>query len=165
MSWLLHEEATTPFESILAHRPELLAGYRAFYESLWTEGLVPRRILELCRLRVAAIHGCRQEWLIRDAEVDLSSRELQALESGDPAPFDETEQAALAVAERMPYQHHELTDEEVAKVKQTIGNGGCVSLLNALALFDANCRLKLTFDVREEPMALKQPPTRDGALA
>ncbi len=165
MSWILQEDAGTPFESLLAHRPELLAGYRAFYASLWAEGLVPRRMLELCRLRIAAIHDCRQEWLIRDAAVTLSNDELQALQNGTQAPFDDAERAALAVAERIPYQHHQLTDEEVELVKQTIGNGGCVSLLNALALFDANCRLKLTFDVRAEPMTLEQPPTRNGALA
>jgi alkylhydroperoxidase family enzyme len=165
MSWLTNKAASTPFEGFLAHRPELLAGYRVFYSSLWTEGLVPRRILELCRLRVAAIHGCKPEWVIRDAEVALSAEQLAALEHGRLESFDAAERAALTVAERVPYQHHALTDDEVAQVKQHLGDAGCVSLLNALVLFDVNCRLKLTFDVDAEPMTLRQPPSRDGALA
>jgi hypothetical protein len=164
MSRLPAKDAKTPFESVLAHRPELLTRYRAFLSSLWSEGLVPRRILELCRLRVAAIHDCEQEWIIRDAEVALSQDQLDSLKSGQLEPFNAAEQAALVVAERMPYQHHQLTDGEVDAVKQTIGDAGCVSLLNAVALFDANCRLKLTFDVGAEAMTLGQPPLRDGAL-
>lgn len=165
MGWLADKAAKTPFEAVLAHRPELLAGYRAFYSSLWTEGLVPRRILELCRLRVAAIHGCEPEWVIRDAEVAVSAEQLVALERGRLEPFDPTERAALTVAERVPYQHHALTDDEVAQVKQHLGDAGCVSLLNALVLFDVNCRLKLTFEIDAEPMVLTQPPNSDGALA
>ena len=156
--------AKTPFESVLAHRPELLAGYRAFLSSLWSEGLVPRRILELCRLRVAAIHDCEPEWVVRDAEVPLTDDELDALKAGKLEPFDSAEQAALVVAERMPYQHHQLADVEVEAVKQTIGDAGCVSLLNAVALFDGNCRLKLILDVVPEATSLDQPPLRDGAL-
>jgi alkylhydroperoxidase family enzyme len=165
MSWLQKQDAKTPFEGFLAHRPELLERYRAFYASLWREQLVPRRTLELCRLRVAAIHDCRQEWVIRDAEVSLSAEQVAALERGDLQPFAEAERAALTVAERIPYQHHALTDDEVAEVKRSIGDAGCVSLLNALVLFDVNCRLKLTFEIPAEPMTLPQPPIKDGALA
>jgi hypothetical protein len=165
MAWLAEADAKTPFEALLTHRPELLEGYRAFYASLWSERLVPRRTLELCRLRVAAIHDCAAEWAIRDAQVVLSAGELTALQRGDLQTFDQAERAALTVSERIPYQHHALTDDEVAAVRQRIGDAGCVSLLNALVLFDVNCRLKLTFEVGEEPMALEQPPLRDGALA
>ena len=50
------------------------------------------------------------------------------------------EAAALAVADRIPYQHHQLDDEEVAAVRQFFGDAGCVTLLTALAFFDVSCR-------------------------
>jgi alkylhydroperoxidase family enzyme len=145
--WITEKGAATPFEAVLANRPELLEGYRRFYRSVWEAGLVPPRLLELCRLRIAAIHGCPAEWDLRDADVILSADELAALERGETATFGPAEAAALAVAERIPYQHHQLTDDELQRVTEAIGEAGCVSLLNALVLFDANCRLKLTFGI------------------
>ena len=147
MSWIQDESGNTPLEALLAHRPPLLEGYRKFYAALWQEGLVSARVLEICRLRIAAIHDCAAEWHIRDSGVQLGDDEVDAILRGEAGCFDEGERAALSAAERIPYQHHEMTDDEVAALKQAFGDGGCVSLLNALVLFDANCRLKLVFDV------------------
>ena len=46
-------QAASELEGVLRHRPELLEKYRVFYQSFWQDGLVPRRVLELCRRRVA----------------------------------------------------------------------------------------------------------------
>lgn len=165
MSWLSMKDAKTPFESILSHRPELLKDYRAFCQSIWDHGLVSHRTLELCRLRIAAIHGCRQEWVIRNGQIRLLESELSALECGDFSQFDELERAALIMAERIPYQHHELTDEELELTRTILGNAGCVALLTALAFFDVNCRLKLTLSTPEEPIILNRPPLIDESLA
>lgn len=145
MTWLSNEAERRTLDDLLALRPELQARYRAFYTSIWENGLVPRRVLELCRLRIAAIHDCESEWAERDPEVQLDDTELATLRRGELGPFDDAERAALVVAERIPFQHHELTDAEVANLKKHLGDAGCVSHLNALVLFDVNCRLKLTF--------------------
>jgi len=147
MTWLRNNSDTPTLDGLLAQRPELLEKYQAFYASIWEAGLVPRRMLELCRLRVAAIHDCEPEWMQRDAQVELGEGELEALRRGDFKPFDAAEQAALAVTELLPYAHHALTDDDVAQVKAQLGDAGCVSLINALVLFDVNCRLKLAFDL------------------
>lgn len=147
MTWLRDNSDTPTLDGLLAQRPELLEKYRTFYASIWEAGLVPRRVLELCRLRVAAIHDCEAEWTQREAGVELGAEELEALRRGDFEPFDAAEQAALAVTELLPFAHHALTDEDVATVKAELGDAGCVSLINALVLFDVNCRLKLAFDL------------------
>lgn len=147
MTWLTADRAS--LDDLLAHRPELATKYRAFYASIKAAGLVPPRLLELCRLRVAAIHGCDGEWSQRDPAIELSAEEIETLRLGRFEGFAAAEQAALCVAERIPFQHHELTDAEVAALKAELGDAGCVSLINALVLFDVNCRLKLAFDLAD----------------
>jgi alkylhydroperoxidase family enzyme len=164
MTWIEEVEGATAMERVLAQRPELLARFKAFYKSFWEDGLVSRRVLELCRLRIAAIHDCPQEWGIRDAEVALTEPQMESLRSGDLASFDPAERAALELAERVPYQHHQLTDEEVAHAERLLGAQGTVSLLTALAFFDVVCRLRLTLELDEESAVLASPPLADGAM-
>lgn len=164
MTWLPERDAPTRLEAVLSHRPELLTRFRAFYAALWSDGHVPRRVLELCRLRIAAIHGCEAEWLIRDAEVLLDTAALAALREGRFAGFLPAEQAALAVAESLPYAHHQVTDEQVDALTRAYGAAGAVALLTALSFFDVIGRLKLAFDVTPEPARLESPPLRGGSL-
>jgi alkylhydroperoxidase family enzyme len=165
MSWLGSVAAPTPFEAVLGHRPELRARYRAFYTTLFDPSRVPRRVLELCRLRVAAIHDCAAEWRIRDARVPLTDDELADLARAAFSRFDGVERAALEIAERMPYQQHAIDDAHVAAVQAALGPAGAVALLTALAFFDATCRLKLVLGVESPAVALERPPLHDGALA
>ena len=165
MTWINRKDAATALESALAHRPELLERYRAFYGSFWEDGLVPRRTLELCRLRIAAIHDCQAEWLVRDPQAGVAPAELANLRSGSFTAFAPAEEAALQLAEQLPFAHHQITDAQVAAVKGALGEAGCVSLLTALAFFDVSCRLRLALDLAAEPVEFDQPPLRDGALA
>ena len=164
MTWVTELDAPTRFEAVLQHRPELLRRFRAFYQTFWSEGLVPRRVLELCRLRIAAIHECAAEWGLRDAAVELDEAALAALGAGRFGEFSAAEQAALAVAELTPYAHHQITDAEVARLNDAFGARGAVALLTALAFFDVVCRLKLVLDVAPEPGDLAPAPLRDGNL-
>lgn len=152
MTWITPAEATPAaatkaLESALAHRPELLERYRSFFGSFWEDGLVPRRILELCRLRIAAIHDCEAEWQARDGQVELTSAELANLRQGSMDAFAADDRVALELAEQIPFAHHQVTDEQVAAVKRSLGEPGCVSLLTAVAFFDVSCRLRLAFEI------------------
>ena len=164
MSWMPSAGDSPPLEGMFAHRPELLSRYKAFYNALWDDGLVLRRVLELCRLRIAAIHECAAEWAVRDADVALSGPEAAALKRGDFASFTASEQAALAIAEQFPFQHHAVSDGEVATAAEAFGDEGTVALMVALAFFDATCRWKLAFDLEEWPVELDSPPLHQGAL-
>lgn len=164
MSWISETDADTPLERVLGQRPELLARYRRFYQALWQDGPVPRRLLELTRLRIAAIHGCEAEWLVRDAGAGVDAAELAALEAGRFDGFSASERAVLAVAEQMPYAHHEITDADVAAVERLLGPAATVTLITALAFFDVACRLKLVLGVDAEAASLDAAPLRRGAL-
>ena len=164
MSWIASLGDSPPLEGLFAHRPELLTRYKAFYSALWDDDLVPRRTLELCRLRIAAIHDCAAEWAARDAGVALDSAEMAALKRGDFAAFTASEQLALALAEQVPFQHHGVSDADVAGVAEALGEAGAVAFIVALAFFDVTCRWKLAFELDERPVDLHSPPLHQGAL-
>jgi alkylhydroperoxidase family enzyme len=165
MSWIAALDGATQFEAVLQQRPELLRRFRTFYATLWTAGGLPVRVLELCRLRIAAIHDCEAEWAIRDARVALDPAILAALRQGRCEDCAADEQAALAVAEQLPYAHHAITDADVERLNAAFGASGTVALLTALAFFDVICRLKIVFEIEPEPVVLPAPPLRDGSLA
>lgn len=164
MSWVSEVDATTSWEGVLGNRPELLTRYRAFYERFWRDGLVPVRVLELCRLRIAAIHDCEAERVVHDAAAGVSEAERQAIENADFESFSDEERAALAVAEQMPYAHHQITDADVQRLEKSFGATGAVSLLTALAFFDATSRLKIVLGVEARAAELHDFPLENKAL-
>lgn len=165
VSWLTdNDTATTSLESVLGLRPELLARYRRFYGALWDEQLVPRRLLELARLCIAAVHDCAAEKAIRDAEVTLTERELDDINRFVFDDFPTVERDVLRVAEKIPFQHHQITDEEVGALKAQLDEATVVSLMTAMALFDTNCRWRLAFDVATEAATVAAPASGDSHL-
>lgn len=146
--------AASALEGVLAHRPELLTRYRTFVQSFWRDNLLPRRVLELCRLRIAYIHDCQAELAVRDDEVVLDDAQEAALRAGDFDVFEPAERAALTLAEHMPFAAHGIEDEWVSTADDHFGHPGCVALLTALAFFDVTCRMKLVFGLPAESHAL-----------
>ncbi len=135
-------DAADGLDALLAHRPQLLERYRAFRAAVHAADRLPPRLLEACRLRVAAVHGCREEFARRASGVALAAHEVEALRVGDVAAFDAGTRAALALADALPYRHHHVTDDEVARARAALGEAGTVALLTAIAFFDVECRLR-----------------------
>ena len=60
MSWLPLPAAASdadPFEQVFALRANLFEAWRDFTRQFWTRRLVDPCLLELCRLRIAALNG------------------------------------------------------------------------------------------------------------
>ncbi len=150
MGWI--NEGETVVE-VLDERPSLKALHTAFLNSFENDGLIPERVLALCRLRIAFIHdvplmpaGALERLATEPSEEDahgLTEAQVESLAAGVFTDFDDSERVALAIAEKMPYAHHEVSDDEVAAARDAFDNGGAVSLLTALAFFDATCRMKV----------------------
>lgn len=138
--------AAALLEPLFGARPELWTRFQAFYDSLWTSGQISRRVLEICRLRTAAIHDCEPEWNCRTADVFLSEAEISGLKRGDFSAFDHCERAALEVTEKFPFRHHDITDAEVQAVEAGYGSAAAVALLTAVAFFDVRCRWEIVLD-------------------
>jgi alkylhydroperoxidase family enzyme len=164
MSWMPVADPTLPpYEAWLAHRPELRELYKRFYGALWDEGLLPRRLLELCRLRVAMMHDCEAEQAVRDPESGVTDDDVEALGHWwRDERFTPAERAVLTIADKMPFSHHDITDEEYAAVREHLTEPETVALTVALALFDANCRLRIAFGLPPSPA--ETAPSAGGPL-
>ncbi|MBI1814228.1 MAG: carboxymuconolactone decarboxylase family protein [Deltaproteobacteria bacterium] len=166
MSWLRSAtEVPTPFEGVLGLRPELLSLYRDLYGKLWADPLVPPALLELCRLRIASWHDCEAERGIRHATAGVTAAQIVALDDWHTADcFTACERAALTIADKMCGQVHDVSDEDVAAVRQHLSDAQTVALMLALGLFDAQCRVRLALGVVPKPVTVDAPASAHGMI-
>ena len=165
MTWLEGADGSAPFDAALGLRPELRDLYAAFYGKLWDDDLLPADLLELCRLRVAQLHDCEAELAVRHTEAAVSDEQFEALADWSESDlFSEAQRAALALAEKMPWQHHDLTDDEYSILHEHFGEAGVVALTIGVALFDANCRLRLALGTEAAPVEAAAPASSNGPI-
>ena len=121
--------------------------FNALWEQLWRQDHVPPRLLELCRLRLARLHGASAEAaVLRGLERDPGR--IEAVLSGryhGSAYFDAAEQAVLEFAEIYAQDPGALTDELADGVKRHFGEAGLVCLIEALGFIEGRIRLALMF--------------------
>ena len=143
--------AATPFESVFALRKNLFEDFRSFYALFWEAHLVDPVILELCRLRVAQLHGCEAELRVRyqpALDAGLTEEKIAALaDAGDSPLYSDAERACVALAELFAMDPHAITDADAARVVAQLGDAGTVALDEALALFDGFIRFRLILGV------------------
>lgn len=170
MRWLpASAEGTTPLDRVFGLRPELYARYREFLALFWERRLLDPVILELCRLQVARLHGCRSELLLRHRpalEAGLTEAKVAALEGGDPGCLDAAERACLRLAEMFVRDPHAIRDDDAAAVTAHLGEPGLVALTEALAIFDGFCRFRLILGVEPEAsrvLAVDAPASGDAS--
>lgn len=142
MTWLpASGPGETDFERAFALRPELFAAWRDFASLFWTRRLVDPVLLELCRLRIAAMLGARQPLGLRMPEAKLDEARIALLDSWwTHDSFSETERACLRFAERFALDPKEISDADAAAVVAALGDAGMVAFVEALAIFDGFAR-------------------------
>ena len=88
--------STVPVQ-VWAHRPEAAQAWLAALEAIHLRGLLPGRLRELVRLKIASITTCKACQLARKDDA-VSDEDIACL-SADDARFSPAEQAALRYAE------------------------------------------------------------------
>lgn len=132
-----------PLARRLAPIPHLRDGFEAFLRACYDTDAVPAATLERCRRLVAARHGCEPD-LCAPPFADLSAPEREVLARGETPPgLGPVDALALEIAGLIPWQHHDLPDAPVLALRQHLGDRGVVTLLAALAMFDAAARMSL----------------------
>jgi len=102
------------FAQVFAQRPEIAAAYVQFTQVLREQRILPARLLELVRLRIAFHNQCRTCMAVRYSEAyadGLTEGLVCELESPSEATdLTGAERAAIGYADLAATNHHEITD-------------------------------------------------------
>ena len=144
----------TPFERTFSVRPDLWEEVRSFSLQIWHPPKIDPILLELCRLRIAQLHGCDSECAVRyepARAAGLSEEKIAALADWRRAEvFSDTERACLAFAESFALAVGAIGDEDVAAMSAYLSEAEIVALCQALAVFDGFTRFRVLLGVEGE---------------
>ena len=116
-------------QKALAHRPEALKHFLAFYGSVGKA--LDRKLYELIYIRVSVLNGCNyclQHHLASSKRVGLTPEDWTALKHGNCSRFSEKELAALTYAEKLTRSSRDITDTDVAALKKYFSDAEIVDL-------------------------------------
>ncbi len=105
-------------QKALAHRPEMLKNFLAFYGSVGRS--LDRKLYELIYIRVSLINGCHyctQHHLASSKRVGLTAEDWASLKVGDYSRYSEKERAALTYIEKLTRTPHEIGDADFAPLR------------------------------------------------
>ncbi len=151
-------DVATPLEQgllrIMAHTPELAKALVKFGTTMWQSHKLPRRLLELVRLRIAFHNQCRICMAIRyQSALDdgLTEGMVCSLERPHEAPdLTDAEKAALHYADLSANDHLSIDDETFADLRRHYSEAEIVELGMFIAYFIGFGRLGAAWDMVEE---------------
>lgn len=150
MHWVLTDRETATLDDVLAQSPQVHEAFGRFNAALWSQPYLPAPVMELCRLRLARLHGCDAELTRRTPEAiaaGLDEAKIAALSRWPDDPrFDAADRACLGFAEVYFQDPGAITDELADAVKEALGEPALVALVEALGIFDGFTRLSLLLD-------------------
>lgn len=140
--------------SVWAHHPEFGKAMFRFAGSLWRASLLPRRLLELVRLRVAFHNQCRSCMAMRyQSALDdgLTEGLVCSLEQPQEAPdLSAAEKAALAYADVSCTNHFAIDDGTFGELRSFYSEAEIVELGTFIGFFIGFGRLAASWDMIEE---------------
>jgi uncharacterized peroxidase-related enzyme len=125
-------------QKAMAHRPEMLKSFLAFYGSVGRS--LDRKLYELIYIRVSLINGCRyctQHHVASSKRVGLTGEDWSALKAGDYSRYSSKERAALVYVEKLTRSPHDIADADFVPLKQEYSDAEIVDVhaLTGLANF------------------------------
>jgi alkylhydroperoxidase family enzyme len=155
---LVAADEATPLEQglyrIFAHTPEIAKGFSAFGGALFQNRRLPRRLVELVRLRIAFHNQCRSCMAIRyHSAIDdgLTEGAVCSLEKPqDAADLDDAEKAALRYADLSATDHFSIDDAAFDALRAHFSEAEIVELGIFIAFFIGFGRLSAAWDMTEE---------------
>lgn len=151
---------------VLAHNPELAKGVLGFGGTLYQSSMLPRRLVELVRLRVAFHNQCRSCMAIRyQSAMDdgLTEGAVCSLERPDEAPdLSPAEKAALSYADISSTNHFAINDNNFASLRDHFSEREIVELGAFIAFFIGFGRLSAAWHLVDD---LPEGYQRDDGLA
>ena len=147
---------------VIGHRPEIAAALASVADAINHSGTLPRRLIELIRLRIAFHNQCRSCMAIRYREaVDDGVTEdlVCSLEKPAEAPdLTDAERAALRFADLFATNHLAIDDAVYDDLRQHFTEGELVEIGLNCALDLGVGRLTATWDVSDDlPEGFQRP--------
>jgi len=145
-------------QQVYAQAPAIAAPYLAYMKALREASVLPRRLIELVRLRISFHNQCRSCMAIRYAdgvEDGLTEDLVCSLEKPSEAPdLTAAERAALGFADKMATDHLSITDGTFAELAEHFTDEERMDLCFQVATFVGYGRmgsaLAMTDDLPEE---------------
>lgn len=109
------------FTRVFGANEPLIDAYQAFYRPwhVGGAGQLDSRLKELVRLRIATLNGCVLCRSARMVPAEVSEEEAaNGVDHADTADFAPRERAAIAFAEKMALDHHNINDDDVAAMRR-----------------------------------------------
>jgi AhpD family alkylhydroperoxidase len=139
---------------IIAHRPDIAAALGAVTEAINHRGTLPRRLVELIRLRIAFHNQCRSCMAIRyDEAVQDGVTEDLVCSLEQPAEADDltdAERAALRFADLFATNHLAIDDDVYDDLRRYFTEGELVEIGLNCAIDVGVGRLTATWDVTDD---------------
>jgi AhpD family alkylhydroperoxidase len=140
--------------AIIAHRPDFAAALGSLSEAINHRGTLPRRLVELIRLRIAFHNQCRSCMAIRyDEAVQDGVTEDLVCSLERPAEADDltdAERAALRFADLFATNHLAIDDAVYDDLRQYFTEGELVEIGLNCAVDVGIGRLTATWDVTDD---------------
>ena len=148
MATLFDRPTNEVIASLLSAHPDVAMSLEVARQRAWE--LVDPILLELCRLRIAMLLGCRAEFASRtpaavaagldEASVDVLSRWMTS------PLFGPRERACLAFTEQFVVDVAGLDDATAGAVRHELGEQGLVDFVNALLVVEQRQRLHVIWE-------------------
>jgi len=140
--------------SVWAHHPEFGKAMFRFAGALWQNSLLPRRLVELVRLRIAFHNQCRSCMAMRyQSALDdgLTESQVCSLERPQEArDLSDAEKAALAYADISSTNHFAIDDTTFAGLRRFYSEAQIVELGTFIAFFIGFGRMAASWDMVEQ---------------
>jgi AhpD family alkylhydroperoxidase len=155
---LTHADNATPLEQgmtrVLAHSPEVAKAVVIFGGSLFQNTRLPRRLIELVRLRIAFHNQCRSCMAVRyQSAIEDGLTEGMVCSLQEPlaaADLTDAEKAAVAHADISATDHFSINDQTIANLGRYFSAAEIVELGVFIAYFIGFGRLAASMDMVEE---------------
>lgn len=131
--------SSTVLPRIWARRPELARAQIALHSRFYDSAVLPARLLELVRLRIASINQCAVCQTSRKSD-DVSEDDIACL-SEDDESFTPHERAAMAFGAALAADHLSIGDDEINQLREHFTDEQAVELAMFAALMIGSGRL------------------------
>ncbi|MDR7104101.1 carboxymuconolactone decarboxylase family protein [Croceicoccus sp. BE223] len=159
---------TTALRAI-AHRPDIVKSFGAFYWPLQMDGLLSRKLVELVRFAVAQVNQCPNCLGSRyqdSFDEGLTEEMIAALPNAETSPlFDERERAAIAFGQQMAFDHFGVDDTMFARLHRSFSEKELVELCFDVAQFVGIGRMFAVLDATNTACQIPAVATRATAEA